>query len=122
MRTLLEAHEVDDYHVSSEELVAKISRFLMLRAGKVVDDLASSDEQIRHWVQRLAEADAQSTEREQTLSRTRALADETQLREDREAVNFIEHLLLEGQDDEIAWDAAEVLKTGYLDQQPHLRT
>jgi hypothetical protein len=122
MRALLEAHEVDDYDVSSEELVAKISRFLMLRAGKLVDDLASSDEQIRHWVQRLADADAQSAELEQTLSRTRALADETPLKKDREAMNLIEHFLLEGGDDEIASDATEVLQTGYLDQQPHLRT
>jgi hypothetical protein len=122
MRALMDIHEVDDYDVSSGELTRKIARFLMLRQGKLVDDLVDCDERIVYWVRRLADGDAQSTERQLIVSQTYDLMSEPLLKRDQMALAFIQHLLLQGTDDEVAECAAEVLRTGYLDQQPQLRT
>ena len=121
MRALMESHQLDDYDVDPNEVVEKIERFLMLRGGKLIDDLDSTDDQIRDWVTRLADRVAQATDREQMLHEMDDFGSETAVAEgDHEAMAFIRHLLLDGTDDETAEIALEVLETGYLEEEPQL--
>ena len=118
----MESHQLDDYDVDPKEVTAKIERFLMLREGKLIDELNSTDEQIRNWVRRLADGVAQAADREQTLQQMDDLSSEAAVgREDRQAMVFIRDLLLNEKDNETAEVALEVLNTRYLEEEPQLR-
>ena len=122
MRALMESHQLDNYDVDPKEVTAKIERFLMLREGKLIDELNSTDEQIRNWVRRLADGIAQAAGREQILQQMDDLSSGAFVgREDRKAMMFIRDLLLNEKDNETAEVALEVLNTHYLEEEPQLR-
>jgi hypothetical protein len=117
----MESHQLDDYDVDPMEITEKIERFLMLREGKLIDDLNSTDEQIRNWVRRLADRVTQAADREQILQQMDDLASGAAFGgEDRQAIVFIRHLLLNDRDNETAEIALEVLNTRYLEEEPQL--
>lgn len=121
MRTLMESHEADfDEGDDPQERVERISRFLMLRAGKLVDDLADSDAEIRRWLNSFTDVDAQRDEQFRYLQATRELERAAPLERDQEALRFIASLLSDGTAEEVARDAADVLASGYLEQRPRL--
>jgi hypothetical protein len=121
MRALMESHQLDDYDVDPQEVTEKIERFLMLRDGKLIDDLNCTDAQIRNWVRRLADRVAQAADREQILQQIDDLAGGAAIgEEDHQAMVFIRHLLLNDGDNETAEIALEVLNTRYLEEEPQL--
>ena len=123
MQALMEMHEVDDaVDMPSKERMEQILRFLMLREGKLVDDLVDVDSRIRRWVHRLAEAEGMTHQRERAIAALEGLARDSRDPRDQMAALFIERLLLEGDDEDVARDAADVIAAGYLDQSPQLPT
>lgn len=121
MEALMERHQVDDaVNLPSEERVEQIGRFLMLSAGKLVDDLVGLDELIRAWVERLSDVDAMALRRLGPIVELQRMAEESGNIKDQLSSMFIARLLLDGNDDEDARTAAEVLASGYLDQGPIL--
>lgn len=121
MRALMESHRTDDYDLDPEEVVEKIQRFLMLREGKLIDDLNSTDEQIQNWVRRLADGVTQAADREQTLQQIDDLTSRAMIgNEDCQAMTLIRRLLLNDGANETAEIALEVLDTDYLKEEPRL--
>jgi hypothetical protein len=122
MHALMERHEVDDLNLDSDQMVEAIKRFLMFRDGRLVDDLADLDDEIRVLVSRFSEQDALSGLSQRALQDLRSdLAEGNLSAEDRATKLFIESLLTRGGDEAVARDAAEVIATRYLDQTPQLR-
>ncbi len=119
MEALMERHQVDDaVHLPPQERVEQIGRFLMLSAGKLVDDLVGLDDLIRVWVERLSDADAMALRRLGSVVEMQRMAEESGNIKDQRSSMFIARLLLDGSDDEDARTAAEVLTSGYLNQGP----
>lgn len=122
MRTLLDQHDFESIGALSEaEMVDRITRFLMLRDGKLIDDFGDMDAQIRNWVMALADSNARTAERECLLYEVEDLPDDVvTLSDDTAALNFIATLIASDADEQIASDALEVLNAGYLDNAPNL--
>lgn len=121
MEALMERHQVDDAaHLPPHERVEQIRRFLMLSAGKLVDDLVGLDELIRTWVERLSDADAMALRRFGPILEMQRMAKESENIKDQRSSMFIARLLLDGNDSADAETAAEVLTSGDLDRGPIL--
>jgi hypothetical protein len=121
MRALMESHQMDDYDLDPKAIMEKIQRFLMLRDGKLIDDLNSTDEQIRDWVRRLSNEATQAADREQILQQIDELASEAAIgSEDYRAIVLMRHHLLNDGGNETAGVALEVVNTGYLEEEPNL--
>ena len=120
MRSLTEAHDPRDLLPGDPDAVEKISRFLMLKEGKLVDELDTTDEDIREWVVRLADIDAQRKEWTQHIEEVRELADQVSSPADRRALEFIEGMVAEGFDERQALHSQELLRSGYMDHRVEL--
>lgn len=121
MRALMDEHEVTTASdIDSPALVEEITRFLMLRDGKLVDDLGDLDVNIRTWVEHLADMALVEEEQQRVLRELRELAAAAALEEDQSALAFIARMVDVGTDPETAQAASRLLRNGYLDQAPEL--
>jgi len=121
MRALMAEHEITAAaNVDSQALVEEITRFLMLRDGKLVDDLGALDSSIRAWVEHLADATVVEEEHLRLQSDLRELAAAVSLEHDQAALAFVGSLLHAGTDPTITQDAQEMLRSGYLERMPDL--
>lgn len=116
MQSLMAAHDPTDLRPDDPHIVEKIQRFLMLKDGKLVDDLDSTDEDIRGWVARSADTDAQRAMWQQEIDKTRKLAAETPFEADRQALQLIEAQLAEGFDEQQSLHSQLLLESGYMDR------
>lgn len=116
MAAIEEMHEADDLDsLEPDEQVARISRYLMLRDGKLVDDLTGADELIRHWLGKMANPQAMAARLEEPLVELAEMMREAKDPRDRIAAAFLSMLMAGGWDEQSARDASAVLSSGYLD-------
>ncbi len=106
--------------VDSQALVEEIARFLMLRDGKLVDDLGNLDASIRRWVEQLADATFLEAEQVRIQGDLHELVGVASLEEDQAALSFVARLIGPGTDPATTQDAQEIVRSGYLDQAPEL--
>lgn len=118
---LEEIHEVEDLDkLGPEEQVAQISRFLMLRDGKLVDDLTGADDLIRQWLVRMSDPAAMAAHLQKPFADLAEMMKDAKDPRDRIAAAYISMLMASGWDEQSARDASAVLTSGYLDGTPTL--
>jgi hypothetical protein len=104
------------------EQVARMSRYLMLRNGKLVDDLAGADDLMKQWLVRMSDPEAMAARLEKPLAELAEMMQEANDPRDQMAAAYISVLIAGGWDEQSARDAAAVLASGYLDRRPSLPT
>jgi len=120
---LEEMHEVEDLDkLGPLEQVARMSRYLMLRNGKLVDDLAGADDLMKQWLVRMSDPEAMAARLEKPLAELAEMMQEANDPRDQMAAAYISVLIAGGWDEQSARDAAAVLASGYLDRRPSLPT
>lgn len=123
MAAIEEMHEVEDFDsLEPEEKVAQISRYLMLRNGKLVDDLAGADHLIRQWLVRMSDPEVMAARLEKPMADLAEMIQDARDPRDQMAAAYISMLMASGWDEQSARDAAAVLASGYLDGSPTLST
>lgn len=121
MDALQQLHGMDfDFGDDRQENVEKIVRVLMLRDGKLIDDLSPSDDRIREVVTRFTDPRAAANERLKHLAQLQDVAAGTTDDRDRAVAEYLPGHMGIDADDYNARLAADIIGSGYLDEKPNL--